>query len=67
MKPVWKGHTGILKVSGEVSLSGEIVVSNIFGNQVSLSLVPDENRDVERGDPLLYTNDHGERVLVYFR
>ena len=67
MKPDWKGHTGILKVSSETELSKEIQVSNIFGNQVSLWLVPDENRDVERGDPLVYTNHHGERVFVYFQ
>lgn len=67
MKPTWKGHTGILKVSSETELSKEIQVSNIFGNQVSLRLVPDENRDVERGDPLVYTNHHGERVFVYFQ
>lgn len=66
--PYWSGQVGLLTVSSDTVLPNSITVENPLGKEITLHLYYDESTDVERGDPLTYTNSKGrESVFVFFK
>lgn len=67
-KPYWSGQTGILTVSSDTILPKNLTVANPLGKEVTVDFYYEESTDVEKGDPLTYTNSKGqETVLVFFK
>jgi hypothetical protein len=67
-KPYWSGQIGILTVSSDTVLPKNLTVENRLGKEVTVDFHYEESTDVEKGDPLTYTNLKGqETVLVFFK